>query len=255
MKLLLDAGNSRLKWAWWGQGAVRERGALDHGGATCTQWSGWMSSLAPLADMNARQPPTQILCVEVLGTAFREALGAWARDRGWPAPRFLSADPAHHGIISDYHDPSRLGLDRYAAMAGARALGHESAVIIDCGTAVTLDRLDPGGHHRGGLILPGLGLMRRSLGVAPGISSGLPEGRVDRIPAVCTADAVATGTLMGLAAAIDHLSGQLLPDASGPVPRLLTGGDAPSLAPHLAGEILRVPDLVFTGLARMGEGD
>lgn len=250
MKLLLDAGNSRLKWAWWAQGAVREQGALAHEGAARTHWSGFLSSLTAL---NAGGPPARILCVEVLGRAFREALAAWARDLGWPAPRFLSADPALHGITSDYHDPARLGLDRYAAMAGARALGHESAVIIDCGTAVTLDRLDQCGHHRGGLILPGLGLMRRSLGAAPGVS-GLPEGRADCIPAVCTADAVATGTLIGLVAAIDHLSAQLLPDSAGPIPRLITGGDASQLVPHLTGDILWLPDLVFTGLAQMGEG-
>ena len=251
MKLLLDAGNSRLKWAWWAQGAVREQGALAHDGATRTPWPGFLSSLEL---RKARHPPTQILCVEVLGNGFREALQAWAGDRGWPAPRFMSADPALHGIISDYHHPARLGLDRYAAMAGARALGHESAVIIDCGTAVTLDLLSKGGHHRGGLILPGLGLMRRSLGVAPGVS-GVEQGRADRIPASCTADAVATGTLMGLVAAIDRLSSSLGSHVPGAIPRLITGGDAPSLAPHLTGDIIMVPDLVFMGLAGMREGD
>ncbi|WP_200181546.1 type III pantothenate kinase [Ectothiorhodospira mobilis] len=244
MRLLLDVGNSRLKWAFWDGRTLQDRGALEHPGAADAPWE---ALLEALGERLPARPVEGVWAVEVVGPDFRAACAAWARRRGWPDPRFLEVDAAQHGIVSAYHDPDRLGRDRYAALAGARALGEESAVVVDCGTAVTLDRLLPGGHHSGGLILPGLGLMRRSLGLAPGVG-GAVEGGESCVPAVCTGDAVASGTLLGLAAAIDALTarlGETPPQAA----VLLTGGDAPRLVPHLACGAVHMPDLVLQGLA------
>ncbi|SFM25227.1 type III pantothenate kinase [Ectothiorhodospira mobilis] len=248
MRLLLDAGNSRLKWALWDGRALHGQGALEHPGAAEAPWDALLDAAAQR--MGLRHVDA-LWAVEVVGPAFRAACSAWARRRGWPEPRFLEADPAQHGIVSAYRDPGRLGRDRYAALVGARALGYESAVVVDCGTAVTLDRLLPGGRHSGGLILPGLGLMRRGLGLAPGVG-GAVQGDASRVPAVCTGDAVAAGTLLGLAAAIDALTIRL-GEPPPPAAVLLTGGDAPCLIPHLTCGVVPVPDLVLHGLARVSE--
>lgn len=245
MKLLLDGGNTRVKWVCWEGDAPGASGVLIHGGK---DWSDLPRHLAPSL---AVFTPDAIWVVEVLGSGFRQACHRLCESLGWPAPRFLSPDPERLGIRSDYREPARLGLDRYAAMAGARALGHETAIIVDCGTAVTLDLMVPAGCHRGGLILPGLGLMRRSLGLAQGVA-GMTEGRDDRTVAVCTEDAVSSGTLQGLAGAIVHLSRRLLEglDAQSPSPaRLLTGGDAQRIHPLLDEGWQIEPFLVFRGLA------
>ncbi|MCG5510840.1 type III pantothenate kinase [Ectothiorhodospira sp. A-7Y] len=226
-------------------------GGVAHGG------SDWADLPRRLDAALGSVTPEAVWVVEVLGHDFRCACRELCEVRGWPVPRFFSSDPALHGIYSDYLEPARLGLDRYAAMAGARALGHETAIIVDCGTAVTLDLLVPEGRHRGGLILPGLGLMRRSLGRAPGVA-GMTEGKDDCHVAVCTADAVASGTLQGLAAAIAHLSRGLLKNmgADGVAPaRLLTGGDARHLQPLLDDDWSVEPHLVFRGLAHVADRD
>ncbi|WP_412851887.1 type III pantothenate kinase [Ectothiorhodospira shaposhnikovii] len=249
MKLLLDGGNTRIKWLCWEHGRPGEGGVLVHGGEARPDLSGRLGAcLEPLS-------PEAIWVVEVLGPDFRRVCRDMCEARGWPAPQFFVPDSWLHGICSDYLEPGRLGVDRYAAMAGARALGHETAIIVDCGTAVTLDLLVPEGRHRGGLILPGLGLMRRSLGLAPGVA-GMTEGRDDCIVAVRTADAVASGTLQGLAAAIAHLSHRLFEIAGtdgGAPARLLTGGDALYLHPLLGDDWCVEPHLVFRGLAHVAD--
>ncbi|MFP4080205.1 MAG: type III pantothenate kinase [Ectothiorhodospira sp.] len=249
MRLLMDVGNSRLKWALWDGHSLHGQGALEHPGVARAPWDALLDAVA---ERWATRPVDPAWVVEVVGPAFRAACTAWARRRGWPAPRFLEADPALHGIVSAYRDPGRLGLDRYAALAGARGLGYESAVVVDCGTAVTLDRLLPGGRHSGGLILPGLGLMRRGLGMTPGVGGDV-AGCESCVPAVCTGDAVTSGTLLGLAAAIDALVSRL-GDPPPAAAILLTGGDAPRLLPYLTCDALQVPDLVLHGLVRASEG-
>ncbi|SEQ00795.1 type III pantothenate kinase [Ectothiorhodospira magna] len=249
MKLLLDGGNSRIKWLWWDTQTWETPGILVHGGRTDPDLPDRLHAALE------QRLPEAVWVVEVLGEDFRHTCHTLCQQRGWPAPRFLVPDPAPHGICSDYLEPARLGVDRYAAMVGARALGYDAAVIVDCGTAVTLDLLMPEGRHHGGLILPGLGLMRRSLGQAPGVAGAI-GGRDDQVAALCTADAVASGTLQGLAAAITHLGQRLLAQATtSPVPpvKLLTGGDATCLYPLLDHHWVMEPHLVFRGLAHMAD--
>ncbi|SIT70560.1 type III pantothenate kinase [Ectothiorhodosinus mongolicus] len=242
MKLLLDVGNTRLKWALWAGQMSLQRGEFTHQGSD----SDW-PSLLQREWANLSEKPDQIAVVEVLGGGFQKELSAFAAAQAWPAPAVFPADPARFGLISHYHQPAQLGVDRYAVMAGARALGFDKAIIVNCGTAVTFDVL-MGHHHEGGLIMPGLRLMRDSLDQLSGIH-GMTLGAEDTLPALSTADAVSAGCVQGMAAAIDGLVKKLQahwPDEA--FDRLLSGGDAQRLMPWLKQEFRICPDLVFNGL-------
>lgn len=156
------------------------------------------------------------------------------------------------GVTSAYHDPGTLGVDRWLAMLAARVQCSGLCVVIDCGTALTLDILEADGRHRGGYIVPGLALQWRALeGTARIRLSGevLVPG-ADPAPGTSTDEAVRHGI-------VSMLGGWLVNDAAvrqaGSGQGLfMAGGDADLLIPVLqrAGlSVRREPDLVLDGLA------
>lgn len=156
------------------------------------------------------------------------------------------------GVTSAYRDAGMLGVDRWLAMLAARKRCTGLCVVIDCGTALTLDILEEDGRHRGGYIVPGLALQWRALeGTARIRLSG--EAMVpgaDPAPGLSTDEAVRHGS-------ISMVGGWLVNDAAvrqaGSGQGLfMAGGDADLLTPVLqrAGlNVRREPDLVLDGLA------
>ena len=235
MDLLLDAGNTRLKWglhdgaSWRGQGAVAI-GALD--------------GLA--AVLEAAGPIRRVLGANVAGAGvaarLAEILGEWGLVPAWIEPS-VSA----FGVHNRYLDPARLGADRWAALVGARALHGAAALVVTSGTATTADVLDGEGVFQGGVILPGLDLMRSSLARD---TAQLPfaDGRFELLPRR-TADAIVSGCLHAQLGAIERMF-RLVASQPGAV-CLLNGGAAVSLAPLLEIPLRRVDNLVLEGLACM----
>jgi type III pantothenate kinase len=245
MNLLVDLGNSRLKWAW------QTRGQLS----------------MHVHDARGRQPrdvleeawgkepaPGRLLVASVAGEAWCAALEEYARARWNLAPEFARSQPEQLGVCSAYRNPEGLGVDRWVALIGARATAPGAVCVVDCGTAVTVDALSAAGEHLGGAIFPGLHLLRESL--ARGTHAiGFAIGDASSVLAHATADGVAAGTLFGLAGAIERLIAAQ-EQRAGPVRVLLTGGDAARLAPLLSHPVEQVPDLVLRGLARIaGAGE
>lgn len=248
-RLFVDLGNSRLKWAWstpegeWTPGAVLHRGR----------------ALAPLLDEiwgTCRPPPVQVVVASVAASERCSALRAWLQAHWGLEPQMVQARAEQLGVRNGYREPATLGADRWAALIATRALAASGAAcIVDCGTAVTVDALAASGEFLGGVILPGLDLQRASLregtaGVrAP---SGAPSclGRT-------TGEAVAGGTLYGLAGAIERVlteqEAALGGSGGGDVTVFLTGGDAASLLPLLRRRVTLVPDLVLRGLQRIAQ--
>jgi pantothenate kinase type III len=165
-------------------------------------------------------------------------------------------EPLTAGRIA-YREPARLGVDRFlaliAAHRAARGTDHAGrpSLIIDAGTAITYDLLLANGTHLGGLILPGLGMMRDSLLAGTQIP---PQASADaEVPwADDTAAAIAAGGLHAAGALAERLYQQLrdVDAGAGREPRLwLTGGDAERLASVIGPPVDQVPDLVLRGLA------
>lgn len=144
--------------------------------------------------------------------------------------------------------PEKLGADRIAAAAGVAAAGEREAVIVDAGTAVTVDVLSREGF-RGGAIFPGPGLLARSLheGTAalPLVDSSRPEVR---LPGRNTKEAIASGIRWGLVGAVRELVSRSREALSGSASVWLTGGGAAAFEEHLGVKVKREPDLVFIGM-------
>jgi type III pantothenate kinase len=245
MKLLLDAGNSRLKWA------MVERGAEPVTGAVSPDADG-LSELA--GRIAAEGAPERVALVSVRDAAFSDQVSGWCVQQGLPSPFVVCAGPGLHGIRPAYARVEALGTDRYAAMVAARRLFEGPLVVVDCGTAVTVDALDEHGRHLGGLILPGLSLMRRSLCAGTAALPDVDERRVSCL-AGNTVDQIASGTALGLASAVDGLC-ERVTEVTGPDPvRVLTGGDAALIDTHGRLSYAWRPWLVFQGAYFIMEGD
>lgn len=228
MKLLVDVGNYRVKWTLAEGDRLESPRTCD--AAECA--SAW-ADLAP-----ERAIFSSVASPDVTGrvvTAFGNT----------PSVR-IHARATGSGVTSAYPEPRMLGDDRWANLVAARAAfpGHD-LLIVDAGTAVTVDYLDATGHFPGGAILAGYQALRAGLSVA---APALPAiGGEPVLPARNTPDAVAGGAWFGLAGAVERVARQLAPDPERCI-RLLTGGDARALRPFLTAEWTVDPLLTLRGL-------
>ncbi len=243
MKLLLDIGNSRIKWACAEGGRlVGAVAALPHGGVVP---AGLLASWVVL-----QAPSDGVLGVSVAAPQIVREIGVWV-ERHWVChPQWLVTPRTGGGIQIAYPQPAALGADRWTAMVAARHRGLLPACVVDCGTAVTLDAVDGAGRHLGGLIVPGLGAMRRSLTERAHQLPAVGDGCIEAL-ATDTPTGIRSGTLLGLAALIDGLVDRLKEHSGLPLQPLLTGGDAALLLPWLTQRFEHAPHLGLEGLAML----
>lgn len=234
MLLCLDAGNTRIKFGLHDGTAWRTRGALD---------------LAASDDLPEQLPhaPSRIVACNVAGAEVGARLEKFAHSRGLPLS-WLASTAQACGVSNGYDNPSQLGADRWAALIGARGLHAGSCVVVLAGTATTIDLLDADGTYRGGMILPGLSMMRMSL--ARG-TADLPQARGCFVSlATNTDDAIVSGAIHATLGAIERTRALAGPEAA----CLMSGGAAAELAPRLAPPSRSVEHLVLEGLARYALG-
>lgn len=225
--LCIDAGNTRLKWGLRETGTWRAQGALA------------LSQLPGLAIAVDR-----IVACNVAGDAGRQVIESLAA-RLEVTVEWANSRTAQCGVSNGYEHPDQLGADRWCALIGARALHRGDCVVVMTGTATTIDLMNVAGRFEGGLILPGLDLMRDALA---GGTAGLPAaaGSFAEVPRN-TFDAIASGALQATAGAIERMYRRI---AMGDEPLcLLSGGAADAVAPRLAIPCRRVNNLVLEGLA------
>lgn len=241
MILLVDAGNSRLKWA-----SLDAEGNLSPSTARPYAAGTAMDALRAVLQ---QQPVTRMVLVHVLGAGFGQAVQQLCAEYG-VALQVVHSQAAAYGIRNGYRVPASLGADRFVAMVAARQqVGTRACIVADCGTAATLDALDAEGRHRGGLILPGLATMLH--GLQARTQQPLPADFSSPSPlADHTAQAVGSGCLLGLAAALDGLAVAMARGLGGigQVALLLTGGDATQLRPWMQQAWQVQPDLLLQGL-------
>lgn len=234
--LLVDSGNRSIKWAVLDQQGLSEHGRLERAGQL---------SLAEAWRQLTR--PDRIVVSNVAGESDSETISTIASDVWQRQPEFVISTDACCGVTNDYQDPAQLGVDRWLAMIAAYDLASRAVIVVDCGTAVTIDLVDASGTFRGGVIMAGLGLSRMALRSGTAALTTYQPDRVTPI-ATTTGDAVISGTLIGLAGAIERIiaeqSGLL-----GTTPLIyLSGGDAEQLLLSLNVNVEMRPDLVLHGL-------
>lgn len=242
MNLVLDLGNSRCKWAL----ADVEPAGLTQGGALA-----YGEDFAQALDnsFSALPRPQHVAAVCVAASGHLQTLAQWVRSHWGLELQSIVTRAAQLGVTNAYRDPTSLGADRWAALVAARARLPGAACVVDCGTALTIDALDRNGVYRGGVILPGLALMRAALLRTQGVR--VVVGEAGSALAQSTAEGVAAGALLGLAGAIDRILDEqaVLLDATPQV--LITGGDAQPLLALLRHVVQHTPDLVLEGVARI----
>ena len=245
MILVADLGNSRIKWgrvaadAKNGE-ALEEHEGIRYGeeGLDHTLEGAWGELETPVAVVYCAVAPEAVVSELVHYVSSRWQLRAHR----------LAPTHEAHGVVCAYDEPRQLGADRWAALAGARAMCLDSgAIVVDAGTAITVDALSREGIHIGGVILPGVRLMRRALGEGTARIGSVGGGEVN-LKAHNTASAVATGTVLGAAAAVDRVVADYAGQLELKTRLLLTGGESSLIAGSADTDFEIVPDLVLRGL-------
>lgn len=239
MKLLVDVGNTRLKWASVaGDARLRPGGVFAHTeGSLVTELRREWGALARVESA---------WVASVVSSAREEELAAFVRERFGLRAHFVRSPAVALGVRNAYAEPERLGVDRFLALAAAHAREARLQVLVSAGTALTVDALDAAGQHLGGLIVASPLAMRQA--VVAGTARVDARGGQLRERPRSTADAVVTGSLYAAAGAIERFRASLVSPGEALPPLLLGGGGADELEP-LLGQVERVHDLVLHGLA------
>jgi type III pantothenate kinase len=238
--LAIDAGNTRVKWGLHDGRRWAKRGHVE------------TSRAAGLKSVFAHLPPLQdVIVSNVAGEGLRAALKRALPAS--PAPHWIRSAAAQCGVRNSYAKPAQLGCDRWAALIGAHARCPGAAVVVNAGTALTVDALTADGVFVGGIIVPGVELMRSVLARdtaglrrRPGTFSFFPDN---------TGDAIMSGAVNALCGAVERVA-QHLQQGGGVMPAcLLSGGAAGLIAPRLNLEVKVVDNLVLEGLLVMARSD
>ncbi len=238
MIIAIDAGNTRIKWGLHDGEAWLERGALPTG------------EVDKLTGLVAGWPEAaRVVACNVAGEAVERVVEKALMPR-FHAPLWLRSSPQQCGVRNSYEEHWRLGADRWAALIAAhgRQLVQKAGdcLVVCAGTATTVDWLDSSGLFRGGLILPGIDLMRASLARN---TAQLPAAAGEfRDEPRSTVDAIASGCLHAQIGAIERMYSRLPAEAK-PL-CLLTGGAAEKIAPHLVIPFQFSEHLILDGLVR-----
>jgi type III pantothenate kinase len=245
--LVIDVGNSRMKWAlhdprgWLAQGALpnQEIGTLS------------------LRDWQNLPRPVRAIGVNVAGEAARVRVeGQLTR---WRLPmEWLYATSSARGVTNRYDKASQLGPDRWASLIAARrrALddprGASPCIVVNAGTAVTIDALDIDGVFQGGLIVPGIRLMIDALAEKTAALK-VPLGTYAHFP-TSTSDAIYAGAIHAICGAIELLRLKVRHDDA-LVRVFLSGGAAREVAPYVSDPLEVVDNLVLEGVLLLAAED
>ncbi len=246
--LLIDIGNTRIKWARFDGRRLGSVHAAAH--------AGWSIEHYARRVIGAARGLERIVVASVAGHKVNGKIRQAARLAQAPLPELVASRRRGGGITTGYLEPWRLGVDRFVASIGAHRLARRRAVVVvGIGTAMTVDLVDAQGHHRGGAIIPGptlmvdtllrntSGIRRRAQGGARG-GSGL-FGRSTRA-------ALLQGSRYAAAALIDRAVAEARALLGGRAPLvILTGGGAPSVEPLVRSHCVGIPELVLQGLAAL----
>lgn len=235
--LWLDVGNTRIKWQL-DTGAGTLAGAAAHAG-------GDSLAAAPIWQELTAGTPIWVACVA--SPALRQRIEQLAMQANCPQVRWAVSGATLGGVQNSYAEPSRLGVDRWLAMLAAWQERAEAALVIDAGSAITVDWVDGTGRHRGGHIVPGLSLLEQALrrGTA-GVRAAAIQAQ-SLAPGVSTDEAVNHGVLAMAAGYLRYVLTEAWP-GSEQARILLCGGDGPLLEPYLPRPAVWRANLVLDGL-------
>jgi type III pantothenate kinase len=237
MNLLVDIGNSRLKWAVEQAGLIRQGAGIDYRQVNLRDQLQRAWLLLP--------PPRKLAIASVAAPRMMDDVIELASSL-WPALELVTpvTEAVAFGVKNAYRQPEKLGIDRWLALLGAHRHYPGHCCVVDCGTAITVDVIDASGRHLGGLISPGLVSMKKAL-AADTAALGFNPLHYSAGLADTTAAGIDNGTLLAAAGLIEAV----LHRQDESCQLILSGGDAVSIAAQLLSPCLVDAELVFKGLS------
>lgn len=237
-RLLLDIGNSRLKWAWQTAAGLGDCGIAVHDGDPAAA----LPSFAPVQ-------PVEVWISHVTGEPHEARLAATVRERFGRDPHFARSTAHWRGLRNRYEDPARLGVDRWLVMVAAWSERRVATCIVDAGTALTIDGIGADGRHLGGIIAAGLLTQQRAVLGQTRFATRQRGLQYHDGVGTDTESCVGQGAMLACLGAIDRA----LAATGCAARRLITGGDASVLLPHLGDGWEHRPDLVLEGLHALAD--
>jgi type III pantothenate kinase len=244
--LLMDVGNSRIKWGVLDDGDIRRTGHI----AQAHIRENGLQVLTTRIPANA----DEVFVSNVAGASFATRLSAVVGMHCGCDVRFARVQRRGWGVTNGYAQPRRMGVDRWVAMVAAWSEVGGACLVVDAGTALTIDALDDSGQHLGGQIIAGAALMGRALATTsdiPDVRTASGRGKTNlEMFATSTAAAVREGACNAIAGAVDRAFRTLQSNGYRPT-IVLTGGDSSRILGALCETPLHRPHLVLQGLACM----
>ena len=238
MNLLIDSGNSFIKWVWANDESF-------HAGGRCLT-----TAVSSLHEKWVNSDvPTRVIVSNVAGESVASEISKAVSVLWQLEVELIVSSQNCCGLTNSYHKPGQLGVDRWMAMVAAYQMTQNPVIVVDCGTAVTIDLVNEKGLFIGGVIMPGLMTALQSLKLGTDAVEDISRINSDVSPASqSTEEGVITGVLLGLAGGIERVVREqsLLIDMIPTV--LISGGDREKIAPYLTIPVVLQSELVLEGL-------
>lgn len=239
MKLFVDVGNTALKWR------VRDAVGTVQGGCRHERrWNDVVDSIEGVAS-----GCEAVWVASVAGAESDKEIAAALQRLTGVVPTFYYSQLTDFGVTSCYPEPRRLGVDRWVAMVECYQK-YGAGIIVDCGSALTIDAVDRQGAFLGGYIVPGLGMLRGALlrdTADVHVEAGAAQLGLGQSTGAC----VHNGLLRMSVAFVTEVVLELRQVLDDTCKVLITGGDAPALIDAFGFDFTHVPDLVLDGLERI----
>lgn len=243
-QLLIDIGNTRLKWVLMRDDIILAGGRWAHHGE---------NNLA-LSQIAITESPDQIIVSNVADNKFTSETDSWASDRFSLAVHHVNVPHKGDGIENAYTVAEDLGADRWATLVACHRLYSADVCIVDAGSALTIDLLTAKGVHLGGYILPGINSMRQALLRDTSLQSELKADRnVTQEPGKSTLQGINNGSLLAICQTIESIVNTFDNETKQKIQCVLTGGDSNKLSANLSISHIIEPSLVLQGLAIIGQ--
>lgn len=241
MKLLLDIGNSSVNWALQDQGRFTSVGAFSY----------IKNNLEQDLEENIlfSVAPADVLVSNVAGAEIFNSLQGWIKKQWQQECWQPGVSASYKDLKNSYSDIEQMGLDRWLAMIASWEKHKNALCLVGCGTALTIDLIDPTGNHLGGYIVPGIELMQRALVSRTEQINLVVNNQVSLAYAKDTQAAVNNGAFVAAVSTIDYVADKFSDEQKCRVKHIISGGMAELIKPLLKHPFEHETNLVLTGLS------
>lgn len=241
MPLLLDIGNSAVKWAVCQRDVFDSTGLFNYSAETIEQ--------DIEKHLSILEKPDSIFVSNVAGNEVFKSLNAWVMEQWQQECRQPSVTKEYKGLKNSYPDTKQMGLDRWLSMIASWETYQSALCLVSCGTAMTIDLIGKDGNHNGGYIIPGIELMQKAL-----INNTVQiNSEIKKNPSIdCARDtqtAINNGAFIATVSAINEVIDRFRTESNVDITCIITGGMASSIQPLLKHSFYYEPNLVLKGLS------